>query len=120
MPDSQNPRNSESGHDGHDRREGQDGRTNRDGRPGRDTAAPSGTRDARSARRSARAAGSARPGSRKTTPATAGKSDAERLRRRASFLRERDEAIELRERVKPRQARSVRMRQAMRMRTFRW
>ena len=46
--------------------------------------------------------------------------DAERLRRRARFLRERDEAQELRDRVQPRRARSARMRQAMRMRTFRW
>ncbi|CAM5593599.1 hypothetical protein SALBM135S_03285 [Streptomyces alboniger] len=46
--------------------------------------------------------------------------DAERRRRRAQFLRERNEAIELRERVKPRRARAARMRQQMRMRTFRW
>ncbi|MFH8369273.1 hypothetical protein [Streptomyces sp. NPDC018031] len=46
--------------------------------------------------------------------------DAERRRRRAQFLRELNEAKELRDRVQPRRARSARMRQAMRMRTFRW
>ncbi|MGW6138907.1 hypothetical protein ACWFRM_17330 [Streptomyces sp. NPDC055144] len=44
----------------------------------------------------------------------------ERLRRRAQFLRELREARELRERVRPRRARAARMRQQMRMRTFRW
>lgn len=43
-----------------------------------------------------------------------------RRRRRAQFLRELNEAKALRERVKPRQARAARMRQQMRMRTFRW
>lgn len=47
-------------------------------------------------------------------------SDAARRRRRAQFLRELNEAKALRERVKPRQARAARMRQQMRMRTFRW
>jgi hypothetical protein len=46
--------------------------------------------------------------------------DLERRRKRASFLRELNEARELRERVKPRKARAARMRQQMRMRTFRW
>ncbi|MDT9682644.1 hypothetical protein RND61_11270 [Streptomyces sp. TRM76323] len=46
--------------------------------------------------------------------------DAERRRRRAQFLRELNEARALRERVQPRRARAARMRQAMRMRTFRW
>ncbi|WP_445402778.1 hypothetical protein ACSMX9_14880 [Streptomyces sp. LE64] len=45
--------------------------------------------------------------------------DAERRRRRAQFLRELVEARELRRRVRPRRARAARMRQAMRMRTFR-
>ncbi|WP_149182214.1 hypothetical protein [Streptomyces sp. TRM49041] len=45
---------------------------------------------------------------------------AERRRRRAQFLRELNEAKALRERVQPRRARAARMRQAMRMRTFRW
>ncbi|MFD3521689.1 hypothetical protein [Streptomyces sp. NPDC058653] len=45
---------------------------------------------------------------------------AARRRRRAQFLRELNEAKALRERVKPRQARAARMRQQMRMRTFRW
>ncbi|MFD7178919.1 hypothetical protein ACFV90_02700 [Streptomyces sp. NPDC059904] len=44
----------------------------------------------------------------------------ERLRRRAQFLRELREARELRDRVRPRRARAARMRQQMRMRTFRW
>jgi len=47
-------------------------------------------------------------------------SDTERRRRRAVFLRELHEAKALRERVQPRRARAARMRQAMRMRTFRW
>jgi len=46
--------------------------------------------------------------------------DPERLRRRASFLRELNEAKELRDRVQPRRARSARMRHWMRMRSFRW
>ncbi|MBZ4015328.1 hypothetical protein CCS38_06120 [Streptomyces purpurogeneiscleroticus] len=50
----------------------------------------------------------------------AGESDAARRRRRAQFLRELNEAKELRDRVQPRRARAARMRQAMRMRTFRW
>ncbi|KJY42040.1 hypothetical protein VR41_09650 [Streptomyces sp. NRRL B-1568] len=44
----------------------------------------------------------------------------ERRRRRAQFLRELNEAKELRARVQPRRARAARMRQQMRMRTFRW
>jgi hypothetical protein len=47
-------------------------------------------------------------------------SEQERRRKRASFLRELDEARELRERVQPRRARAARLRQQMRMRTFRW
>jgi hypothetical protein len=47
-------------------------------------------------------------------------SDATRRRRRAQFLRELHEAKALRDRVQPRRARAARMRQAMRMRTFRW
>ncbi|MGK5629661.1 hypothetical protein [Streptomyces sp. URMC 123] len=47
-------------------------------------------------------------------------SDTDRRRRRAQFLRELNEARELRDRVQPRRARAARMRQAMRMRTFRW
>lgn len=45
---------------------------------------------------------------------------ADRRRRRAQFLRELNEAKELRDRVRPRRARAVRMRRQMRMRTFRW
>ncbi|HZX39955.1 MAG TPA: hypothetical protein VFF37_16800 [Streptomyces sp.] len=47
-------------------------------------------------------------------------SDVERRRRRAQFLRELNEAKALRDRVQPRRARTARMRQQMRMRTFRW
>ncbi|MEU5210394.1 hypothetical protein [Streptomyces sp. NPDC020742] len=47
-------------------------------------------------------------------------SDAARRRRRAQFLRELHEAKELRNRVQPRRVRAERMRQALRMRTFRW
>ncbi|MEE4541228.1 hypothetical protein V2S66_04510 [Streptomyces sp. V4-01] len=46
--------------------------------------------------------------------------DLERRRKRALFLRELNEAKALRERVQPRRARANRMRQQMRMRTFRW
>lgn len=45
---------------------------------------------------------------------------AERRRKRALFLRELNEAKALRDRVQPRRARANRMRQQMRMRTFRW
>ncbi|MFF5447345.1 hypothetical protein [Streptomyces sp. NPDC012888] len=45
---------------------------------------------------------------------------AERRARRAQFLRDLNEARELRDRVQPRRARAARMRQQMRMRTFRW
>ncbi|GAB2572024.1 hypothetical protein GCM10027168_00930 [Streptomyces capparidis] len=46
--------------------------------------------------------------------------EADRRRRRALFLRELNEARELRARVQPRRVRAARMRQALRMRTFRW
>ncbi|MET8636170.1 hypothetical protein ACWEQ2_00165 [Streptomyces sp. NPDC004096] len=46
--------------------------------------------------------------------------DAERMRRRARFLRELAEARELRDRVQPRRAKAARLRHAVRMRTFRW
>jgi hypothetical protein len=46
--------------------------------------------------------------------------DQERRRKRDVFLRELNEAKELRDRVQPRRARAARMRQQMRMRTFRW
>jgi adenylosuccinate synthase len=55
-----------------------------------------------------------------TTQGGTGAADTDRLRRRARFLRERSEARALRDRVQPRRARNARMRQAMRMRTFRW
>ncbi|MFE0374234.1 hypothetical protein ACFW1M_01365 [Streptomyces inhibens] len=47
-------------------------------------------------------------------------SEAARRRRRAQFLRELHEAKALRDRVQPRRARAERMRQVIRMRTFRW
>ncbi|MDX6313017.1 MAG: hypothetical protein QOF84_7000 [Streptomyces sp.] len=53
-------------------------------------------------------------------PGTQEERDMERRRRRAMFLRELNEAKELRERVQPRRARAARARQQMRMRTFRW
>ncbi|THA70921.1 hypothetical protein E6R60_29270 [Streptomyces sp. A0642] len=46
--------------------------------------------------------------------------EAQRRRRRAQFLRELNEAKALRDRVQPRRVKAARMRQAMRMRTFRW
>ena len=45
--------------------------------------------------------------------------ETERRRRRALFLRELAEARELRARVQPRRTKERRMREAMRMRTFR-
>jgi hypothetical protein len=56
----------------------------------------------------------------RTGPADGDEPDTERRRKRALFLRELDEAKELRERVQPRRARAARMRRQMRMRTFRW
>jgi hypothetical protein len=53
-------------------------------------------------------------------PGTQEERDMARRRRRAMFLRELNEAKELRERVQPRRARAARARQQMRMRTFRW
>ncbi|MEV0602242.1 hypothetical protein AB0I82_23450 [Streptomyces sp. NPDC050315] len=64
-----------------------------------------------------------RPADREEAEPAAGgatESDAARRRRRAQFLRELNEAKELRDRVQPRRARAARMRQQMRMRTFRW
>jgi hypothetical protein len=53
-------------------------------------------------------------------PADAPKeTEAERRRRRAVFLRELAEARELRARVQPRKTKERRMREALRMRTFR-
>ncbi|GFH38828.1 hypothetical protein [Streptomyces pacificus] len=46
--------------------------------------------------------------------------DTGRRLRRAQFLRDLHEAKALRDRVQPRRARAARMRQAMRMRSFRW
>ncbi|MEK8144155.1 hypothetical protein NKH18_26785 [Streptomyces sp. M10(2022)] len=59
------------------------------------------------------------PDARENVP-DAQESDAVRRRRRAQFLRELHEAKQLRDRVQPRRARAARMRQQMRMRTFRW
>jgi hypothetical protein len=51
--------------------------------------------------------------------ADGGDAAADRLRRRARLLHELNEAKRLRERVHPRRSRNGRLRQAMRMRTFR-
>ncbi|MFD7428322.1 hypothetical protein [Streptomyces sp. NPDC059814] len=64
--------------------------------------------------------GSDRPGTGDTQEADAQETDAQRRRRRAQFLRELHEAKALRDRVQPRRVKAARMRQAMRMRTFRW
>ncbi|MFJ1913115.1 hypothetical protein ACIOGX_14430 [Streptomyces sp. NPDC088147] len=92
--------------------EDREGRDERAARSAADAPAEAETREA------------ARAGSRDETrsepPADAQENEAERRRRRAQFLRELNEAKALRERVKPRQARAARMRQQMRMRTFRW
>ncbi|MFB7950429.1 hypothetical protein ACFC6L_36645 [Kitasatospora phosalacinea] len=53
------------------------------------------------------------------TPETEAETDAERRKRRAVFLRELAEARELRARVQPRRTKERRMREALRMRTFR-
>ncbi|MFE9612727.1 hypothetical protein [Streptomyces sp. NPDC006012] len=53
-------------------------------------------------------------------PGPEAETDAERRRRRARFLRELAEARELRDRVQPRRAKVARLRQTLRMRTFRW
>jgi hypothetical protein len=59
------------------------------------------------------------PEARENVP-DAQESEAARRRRRAHFLRELHEAKQLRDRVQPRRVRAARMRQQMRMRTFRW
>jgi len=60
--------------------------------------------------------------SRETRPSAAQRRDeeAERRRRRTLFLRELAEARELRARIQPRRVRNERLRQMMRMRTFRY
>ncbi|MFE7134790.1 hypothetical protein ACFVIM_28405 [Streptomyces sp. NPDC057638] len=60
------------------------------------------------------------PESEHDEPGSGSEHDSERRRRRAQFLRELNEAKALRDRVQPRRARAARMRQQMRMRTFRW
>ncbi|GAA3032116.1 hypothetical protein GCM10020229_49460 [Kitasatospora albolonga] len=60
------------------------------------------------------------PGPRSTEePEVPHETEAERRRRRAVFLRELAEARELRARVQPRRTKERRMREALRMRTFR-
>jgi hypothetical protein len=76
-------------------------------------------REVSEARNAAKSRGSAALGI-PSAPDDRPETDAERLRRRARFLRERSEARELRDRVQPRRTRTARLRQAMRMRTFRW
>ncbi|WP_327678767.1 hypothetical protein [Kitasatospora sp. NBC_00458] len=58
-------------------------------------------------------------GGRFSPPPDHPETEAERRKRRAVFLRELTEARELRERVQPRRTKERRMREAMRMRTFR-
>ncbi|GAA2817806.1 hypothetical protein RMN57_19230 [Kitasatospora sp. CM 4170] len=58
-------------------------------------------------------------GGRSGQPPDRPETEAERRKRRAVFLRELAEARELRERVQPRRTKERRMREAMRMRTFR-
>ncbi|MFJ3591028.1 hypothetical protein ACIQUY_11580 [Streptomyces sp. NPDC090231] len=77
----------------------------------RDGADPPGLRDARDT-------GDTRETDAQETDAQ--ETDAQRRRRRAQFLRELHEAKALRDRVQPRRVKAARMRQAMRMRTFRW
>ncbi|MER8099373.1 hypothetical protein ACFV84_01415 [Kitasatospora sp. NPDC059811] len=60
-----------------------------------------------------------RSGNRPGPPQDPPETEADRRRRRAVFLRELTEARELRERVQPRRTKERRMREAMRMRTFR-
>jgi hypothetical protein len=81
-----------------------------------------GTGNGRGAAGGGERAGSGRSGGpdAERDPGTREEREAERRRRRALFLRELSEARELRARVQPRRARANRMRQAMRMRTFRW
>ncbi|MEU6909647.1 hypothetical protein ABZ935_30625 [Streptomyces coeruleorubidus] len=93
--------------------------TGRRGRPGR-TARPG------KAARTERAEQADVPSAADTSDAprmlggTTSETDAERRRRRARFLRDLAEARELRDRVQPRRVKTARLRQAMRMRTFRW
>ncbi|GCD97107.1 MULTISPECIES: hypothetical protein [Embleya] len=56
----------------------------------------------------------------RTTAAERREAEAARRRRRTLFLRELAEARELRARIQPRRARNERLRQMMRMRTFRY
>ncbi|MER6396917.1 MULTISPECIES: hypothetical protein [unclassified Kitasatospora] len=59
-------------------------------------------------------------GGRSGLPPDHPETEAERRKRRTVFLRELAEARELRERVQPRRTKERRMREAMRMRTFRF
>ena len=59
------------------------------------------------------------PGSTGESGSDAPETEAQRRKRRALFLRELAEARELRARVQPRRTKERRMREAMRMRTFR-
>ncbi|MGC0423578.1 hypothetical protein [Embleya sp. AB8] len=56
----------------------------------------------------------------RTTAAQRREDEAARRRRRTLFLRELAEARELRARIQPRRVRNERLRQMMRMRTFRY
>ncbi|MFJ5684367.1 hypothetical protein [Streptomyces sp. NPDC093099] len=100
--------------------EDREGRDERAARSAADAPAEAETREAVQAETREAAGAGSRDETRSEPPADAQESEAERRRRRAQFLRELNEAKALRERVKPRQARAARMRQQMRMRTFRW
>ncbi|MFJ9211418.1 hypothetical protein [Streptomyces sp. NPDC102264] len=100
--------------------EDREGRDQRAARSEADAPAEAETREAVQAEAREAARAESREETRSELPADAQESEAERRRRRAQFLRELNEAKALRERVKPRQARAARMRQQMRMRTFRW
>lgn len=80
-----------------------------------DGASPGGDEPMADGPQSAEEPGKA-PGDTPDAPET----EAQRRRRRAQFLRELHEAKALRDRVQPRRVKAARMRQAMRMRTFRW
>jgi hypothetical protein len=85
----------------------------------RTTSGAAGSRpDAPTAGADSRAAPADTPGSR--TAGGDGDRGAERRRRRARFLAELAEARQLRARVAPRRTRNARLREALRMQTFRW
>ncbi|WP_374203187.1 hypothetical protein [Streptomyces sp. ST2-7A] len=79
------------------------------------TGTPDTPPDRRNANRERAEAGGTMP-----RPGYPERPDTDRGRRRAEFLRELKEAKALRDRVRPRRARTARLRLQQRMRTFRW